>query len=424
MATVVVDDKGRLLEFVSMPPQVDPDPATAPAALDWARLFTLAGLSLADFKAVPPQWTPRIYAEDRAAWEGPMPAAPDQTIRIEAASYRSVPVSFQVIWPWTRPTRMELPAQATGLSRALSLGGAFLVTALLVGAVMLVRANLKSGRADRRGAFRIGLALLAIWVVAWALGARHRFDINAELGLFFSFFSVALLNTAFTWLFYLALEPFVRRFRPHILISWTRLLAGHARDPLVARDILVGVAAGVFIVLLAGAGLWMVSLLNPGGPPPTPQASNVRYLLGVHHTLSLLFQMVPNALQSAMVATFIYVMLRAFSGRDWVASLTIVALFVAVVVSEESGSSPWAGALFGLALAGPVMFVFLRYGLLSIAVMLLVNQALNLVPLTTDLSRSHAGVSVISVLLVGGLAVWSFQASKAGDGLLRRMFPA
>ena len=216
----------------------------------------------------------------------------------------------------------------------------------------------------------------------------------------------------------------MRRFRPHILISWTRLLAGHGRDPLVARDILVGVAAGVFISLVVAAGVWVVSLVNQGGPPPSPQVSNVRYLLGTQHTLAILLQMVPNALQSAMIATFLYVMLRAVTGRDWIATLTIVALVAAIVMSEESGSAPWVGLLLGLTLAGPMLFVFLRYGLLSIAITLLVNQALNVVPLTADLSRAHAGVSVIVALLVAGLAAWAFRASKAGDGMLRRFLPA
>ena len=56
--------------------------------------------------------------------------------------------------------------------------------------------------------------------------------------------------------------------------------------------------------------------------------------------------------------------------------------------------------------------------------MLLVNQALNLVPLTTDLSRAHAGVSALTVLLVLALAVWAFRRSGAGDGLMRRFLPA
>ena len=57
-------------------------------------------------------------------------------------------------------------------------------------------------------------------------------------------FSGQLVSNLGDWLDYLALEPFVRRRWPEAMISWTRLLGGRFADPLVARDILIGCAAG------------------------------------------------------------------------------------------------------------------------------------------------------------------------------------
>jgi len=59
-----------------------------------------------------------------------------------------------------------------------------------------------------------------------------------------------------TWILYLALEPIVRRRWPDSIISWSRLLAGRLRDPLVGRDILIGCLAGV----LLAAGLMAIHL--------------------------------------------------------------------------------------------------------------------------------------------------------------------
>jgi hypothetical protein len=41
---------------------------------------------------------------------------------------------------------------------------------------------------------------------------------------------------------------------PELLTSWTRLIAGNWRDPLVGRDVLIGVlaAAGYLAVISAG----------------------------------------------------------------------------------------------------------------------------------------------------------------------------
>src|SRR5262249_29489684 len=52
------------------------------------------------------------------------------------------------------------------------------------------------------------------------------------------------------WVFYLALEPYVRRYWKESLISWSRLLLGGFRDPLVGRDILVGVLIAVAAEIL------------------------------------------------------------------------------------------------------------------------------------------------------------------------------
>ena len=49
---------------------------------------------------------------------------------------------------------------------------------------------------------------------------------------------------------YLALEPFARRLWPNTLISWTRLTRGRLRDPLIARDILIGGAVGALVLLI------------------------------------------------------------------------------------------------------------------------------------------------------------------------------
>ena len=52
---------------------------------------------------------------------------------------------------------------------------------------------------------------------------------------------------------YVALEPWVRRWWPHAMIGWARVVAGRWRDPLVARDILVAVATVVALGCVTGA---------------------------------------------------------------------------------------------------------------------------------------------------------------------------
>ena len=62
-----------------------------------------------------------------------------------------------------------------------------------------------------------------------------------------------LIVATTVWVLYVALEPHVRRRWPSSLISWGRLLAGQMRDPVVGRDLLVGILAGVFWAVASGA---------------------------------------------------------------------------------------------------------------------------------------------------------------------------
>ena len=85
-----------------------------------------------------------------------------------------------------------------------------------------------------------------------------------------------LLIGALAWMSYVAIEPDLRRRSPHMLISWSRVLTGRTNDPLVWRDVLVGIAAGVGMSLLTQvvyiAPVWFggapdTALPFTGGPP-------------------------------------------------------------------------------------------------------------------------------------------------------------
>ena len=186
-------------------------------------------------------------------------------VRVEAAAYRGQPVYFKITGPWTPPP-LAAPASPATTRRFWQVAANILGTLLLAAILLLARSNLRAGRGDRRGAARIFFFTLAVWFAAWLVGARHYSTFAIEDDRFFEFLAHALLNTAIAWLLYLALEPYVRRFSPGILISWTRVLSGQIVDPRVGRDILIGVAVGVARGL-AGRVVRLV-LAMAARPPP------------------------------------------------------------------------------------------------------------------------------------------------------------
>ena len=63
---------------------------------------------------------------------------------------------------------------------------------------------------------------------------------------------------------YMALEPDVRRRWPETLIAWSRVLAGRLKDPLVGRDLLLGILVGVVHRLLDAAVAASAGVARPG----------------------------------------------------------------------------------------------------------------------------------------------------------------
>jgi hypothetical protein len=80
--------------------------------------------------------------------------------------------------------------------------------------------------------------------------SEHHVATSGEIEIFLLAAGDWVFTACFTWLMYIALEPFVRRRWPGVLIGWSRLLAGHYRDAIIGRDLFVGRGLGVLFALL------------------------------------------------------------------------------------------------------------------------------------------------------------------------------
>ena len=224
LVTINLDPTGHLIWLLAVPPQLDgPVEKTPPA--DWQALFSAAGLDMAAFTPTDPTWTPYTVSDERAAWMGTLPGQPEIPIRIEAASYRSKPVYFNVIPPWERPEQVAGP-QGTGDQVAFAIV-VILVLGILLGAIMLARRNLRRGRGDRRGATRLAFFIFVVNLLVWAVGADPPPTANQIVNFFFLSLGQAMVLAAIVWLLYIALEPYVRRRWPNTIITWTRVVGGN-----------------------------------------------------------------------------------------------------------------------------------------------------------------------------------------------------
>jgi len=140
---------------------------------------------------------------------------------------------------------------------------------LIVGAWLAAR-NVRGGRSNLRGAFRITLFLFALRMIMWAFQTHHVASSFDEVWMLVAGLQTGLFWAGFAGLMYLAFEPYLRKHAPERVISWNRLLAGDWRDPLVGRDLLIGGAAALITSVVMSSLFWFIAAWL-GEPPPIPQ---------------------------------------------------------------------------------------------------------------------------------------------------------
>src|SRR4029453_6778714 len=139
---------------------------------DWSDLFAAAELNVARLTPADPMVVPPMYCDTRAAWSGTYPNNPETPLRVEAGSYRGVPVFFHAGPDWTESLTMGPPRNEASLlfSQIMS---AIVYLVSPIGAVFLARRNLALNRGDRRGAFRITLFIAIATMLSWLLWAGY-----------------------------------------------------------------------------------------------------------------------------------------------------------------------------------------------------------------------------------------------------------
>ena len=397
---VVLDTEGRLLEFRARP--LAGAPKTGPPEPDWTRMLAFAGLDAKDLTPSDATWTPDTACDAQSAWKGSWTGLPSEPLTVEAGAFRGRPVYFRVAGPWSRAVPPPSPPAFVLM---------FLVALPLL-AVLLVRRNLRLGRGDRQGAFRVACF---VFVCGWAvrfLQTGHSATM-AEVTVEFAAVSYALIWAALYWAMYMAFEPYVRRRWPHLLVSWNRVISGRLRDQLVGGHLLAGMLLGVAVALLSTA--W-------GPLSPTVIWSHLPILSsGTGAAVSLTAFIPVFSMGAGFGYTMLLILLRFVVRREW-AALVLIAGFTLVVILGSSTGSGLAVALrviFPLVVAGMQLWLLLRLGMLAMVAGQFALMMLRIFPLTTDLSAWYATDAVVAMAIVLAIAIYGFRTTLGSRPLWR-----
>jgi serine/threonine-protein kinase len=317
-------------------------------------------------------------------------------------------VSFRVLGPWDVPTsRAPRSTGISGLNEAMALLG----PTLLVAGVLLALRNLRLGRGDRRGAFRLAAALFVCRFLYWVFGAGH--ELSREQDLFDYGVARSLFFAGYAWLMYVALEPYVRRRWPATLISWSRLLSGRILDPLVGRDVLVGALLGIASFLFSVVAFVGTAAL--GRPPSRLMEIDLDHLLGLRHFLARLFLAPSNAVLMSFFVLLALLVLRLLLRRPALATLASILLWTFMMAATWGGTP--AAVLAAAGMMTLLVITVVRLGLLALIVATFLGTLE--APVSPHFSAWYALPGIYAWILLVGLTGFACYAALGRRGLLK-----
>ncbi|MEM1186492.1 MAG: bifunctional serine/threonine protein kinase/MFS transporter [Planctomycetota bacterium] len=297
----------------------------------------------------------------------------------------------------------------------------FLIITVVAG-VMAYR-NYRLGRCDLRRATTLGLTVFGFTTLSAALGADVSIiTFEAFVGPF-PLYAYGLGFALVLIACYIAVEPLARSRWPGSLVSWTRLFGGAYTDPMIGRDLLLGIAAGVAVRLAASLAQFFAPILAPsiGADTGLPTMNGTMSgLTGMRDMLGLSLAQVAVGLINAAALAFVVLIVMVLLGllkvkRRWPAIAIVV-----VLVAAQSLVAPNQGPLDRIAMLAGVTLVLVvldRVGLLAAAAtitsMTLLSYFVDLAPY----DQWWAPSALTPAVIVGAFTLFALRTSTAGKSL-------
>ena len=409
---------GRLLRFSA--PVFSTQSLLPAPSVDWSVLFSAARLDMSRFVSVEPS-RKAGPAESWVAWMGPYENDTGLSVRVEGAEAAGRVVNFEVVFPWSGAS-----AAASAFTNASSVPVAFVVMTVLIHLALSLVAlrNWRIGRGNIRGALLVGFYAFATLALLRLLSAPDLGDAILRRPLLIN----ALGTGTYVAAIYLAIEPWVRRRLPHTLITWSRLLAGRWRDPLVGRDVLIGVAAGLMLVVIGR--LTALVVIHYGGTPQDAnsflEAAGLGFVLenlsGMRLVLMVFILPLYRGMFEAPSVFFVIFLFRVIFRKPWLATAAFVIFGAVATILQTRAQATWDANIGAFAFLLNILVVLplaLRFGLVTVAALYCVGWYSNASLLTLDFTAWYGQSSLLTVVAVTALAVWATHVALGRPPLWR-----
>ena len=403
-----LDGAGRLLEFVAN----HDGPLSGSgetAVVDWSRVFEFAGLHRADFQPVPPVRPPPLYADRLETWKS-CPKGGKPCVVVRGATLAGRVVFFQAAPAIEAAAARRTAAVQPSLWRTPFRRMVLNLLAIFV-AGFLAWHNLRTGRGDYRGARRLALFILALGIADWLLGEQHSAVLSHEVASLYVWIARVILTASIAWLCYFAVEPYVRKFWPQIMITWSRVLEGNFRDSLLGRDILIGGTCGILLLVVLQLDVLLPAWLGLHGPlPRLPNlAGDAAALVGLRYELSVLVTVLLSSITLGLIVLVLMLVVRVAVRRAWPAA-AISWLALTAIQALTAGPDTAFSWITGGIVALVAILLMSRAGLVAVIASAFFATLLAASPLTSNFRAWYAPLCMFAVAVAGLLLVYGFSA--------------
>ncbi len=269
------------------------------------------------------------------------------------------------------------------------ISGLMLSVIVLAGILLAVR-NLYTMQVDLRGAAKCALFVFVCDMFGWVImnGSLYHVFANGEFTANYLIRTLALASRC--GIFYLAVEPVIRRWFPTTLISVARFMEGRYRDALFAREVLVGTIFGIVLHSLCENYLHEIER-----HPDSSELVSLHYAVGY------------------LLSAFVYNFVMCFGGLVVMVFTTMitgnrfVALAAFVAILMTTGIQQVSSPIDLLVLTGYyslVAWCYARFGMVAVVFIGLARTCSGVFPFTTHFEAwySSSGIFFCGVFAIIG----------------------
>jgi serine/threonine-protein kinase len=418
-ATVALDSTGRLIELLVAPSLSEASPVPL-EDIDWSPVFDLANLDESDATEVPLERRPPVDCDEVVAWriEGPEKRGDSVTVQMGAAGGR--PNYFEYLGIDGMMVATHDKSSATTME-----WNVYVSTTIEILMVVFALYNMRRGRGDRRNAFRCALLLGGLFGLLELLS----FPLAGPIHPYWIIDSVwgragghILIHALVVWVMYMAVEPYVRKIWPRMLVGLVRLLSGRLRDPAVGREVLIGVVAGCGLIAMLALThdlQWRFQADLPGQLPASTE---------LWSRMSPAVFLAMNAHNAAWTVTDVYYVIGLLIAIRFLTRHSLVTTVLGILAigfmaylwfMGSNDESMWLAAAYAIGFGVVVVLLFTRAGVLAGIVALFVLRPHRLFTTDFDAWFTAYGMADLAILLV--LATYGFWVSLAGQPMFKDM---